>query len=62
MMTRVVSKFPAGPEVVVWDHGRKNKDNVMIIRHVFIFNSVEYTQGKLRIALDAMVNDYVVTA
>ena len=24
-------QFPAVPEVVVWDHGRKNKDNVMII-------------------------------
>ena len=30
IMARVVCKFPAGPEVVVWDHGRKNKDNVMI--------------------------------
>ena len=29
-MARVVCKFPASPEVVVWDHGRKNKDNVMI--------------------------------
>ena len=58
-MTRVVCKFHAGPEVVVWDHGRKNKDNVMIIWHVFIFNYVEFTQGKLRIARDTTVNDYL---
>ena len=31
----------------------------MIIRHVFIFNSVEFTQGKFRIARDATVNDYL---
>ena len=61
MMTRVVCKFPAVPEVVVWDHGRKNKDNAiaMIIWHVFIFNYVEFTQGKLRIAHDTTVNDYL---
>ena len=61
MMTRVVCKFPAGPEVVIyWDHGRKNKDNVMIIRRVYIlFNYVEFTQEKLRIARDATVNDYL---
>ena len=29
-MARVVCKFPAGPEVVVWDPGKKNKDNVVI--------------------------------
>ena len=46
---------------VVWDHGRKNKDNnfIMIIWHVFIFNYVEFTQGKLRIARDTTVNDYL---
>ena len=59
MMTRVVCKCPAGPEVVVWDHVRKNKDSVMIIWHVFIFNYVEFTQGKLRIARDTTVNDYL---
>ena len=59
MMTRVVCKFPAGPEVVVWDHGRKNKDNVMIILHVFIFNYIEFTQAKLHIARDTTVNDYL---
>ena len=57
MMTRVVCKFPGGPEVVVWEHGWKNKDNVMIIWHVFIFNYVEFTKGKLRIARDTTVND-----
>ena len=34
MMTRVVCKFPAVPEVgpiVVSDHGRENRDNVMLI-------------------------------
>ena len=30
IVARIVCKFPAGPEVVVWDHGMKNKDNVMI--------------------------------
>ena len=59
MMTRVVCKFTAVPEVVVWDHGRNNKDNVMIIWHVFIFNYVEFTQGKLRIPRDTTVNDYL---
>ena len=29
-MTRVVCTFSTGPEVVVWDHGRKNMDNAMI--------------------------------
>ena len=57
-MTRVVCKFPAVPEVVVWDHGRKNRDNVMLMWHVVIFNYVEFTQGKLRIARDTTVNDY----
>ena len=57
-MSRVVCKFPAGPEVVVWDHRRKNKDNVMI-SDVFIFNYVEFTQEKLRIARDTTVNDYL---
>ena len=52
MMTRVVCKFPAGPEAVDWDHIRRNKDNVMLIWHVFIFNCVECTQGKLLIARD----------
>ena len=59
MMTRVVCKFTAVPEVVVWDHGRKNKDNIMIIWHVFIFNYVEFAQGKLRIARDTTMNDYL---
>ena len=36
-MARVVCKFPAGPEVVVWDHGRKNKDNVMISDIMFLY-------------------------
>ena len=58
-MARVVCKFPAGPEVVVWDHGRKNKDNVISDNHVFIFNYVEFTQGKLRIARDTTMNDYL---
>ena len=31
----------------------------MIIWHVFIFNYVEFTQGKLRIARDTTVNDYL---
>ena len=31
----------------------------MIIWHVFIFNCVEFTQGKLRIARDTTVNDYL---
>ena len=30
IMARVVCKFPAGSGVFVWDHGRNNKDNVMI--------------------------------
>ena len=37
MMTRVICKFPAGPEVVVWDHGRKNKDNVMMYSDMFLY-------------------------
>ena len=56
IMTRVVCKFPAGPEVVVCDHGRKNLDEIW---RVFIFNYVEFTQGKLRIASDTTVNDYL---
>ena len=40
-MTRVVCKFPAGPEVVFWGHGRKTKDNVMIsgmLLYLIMFN------------------------
>ena len=51
-------KFPAGPEVVVWNHGRKNKDNVMISdMFSYLINYVEFTRGKLRIARDTTVND-----
>ena len=40
-------------------YGRKNKDNVMISDMFFIFNYVEFTQVKLRIACDTTVNDYL---
>ena len=53
--SRVTCKFPAGPELVVWDHRRKNKDNVMVLK----FNYVEFAQGKVRIARDTTVNDYL---
>ena len=44
-----VGKFPAGPEVVVWDHRRKNKDNVMI-SDMFLY-LIMFTQGKLHIII-----------
>ena len=34
-------------------------DNVVISDMFFIFNYVEFTQGKLRIARDTTVNDYL---
>ena len=57
-MTRVICKFPAGPEVVVWDHGRKNKYNDNLT-WFFTFNYVEFTQGNVRIARDTIVNGYL---
>ena len=43
-MARVVCKFPAGPEVVVSDHGRKNKDNVMI-SDMFLYLTRQVTRA-----------------
>ena len=43
-MARVICKFPAGPEVVVSDHGRKNKDNVMI-SDMFLYLTRQVTRA-----------------
>ena len=54
IMTRVICKFPAGPEVVVWDHGRKNKDNGMIIWHGVFLQLIMLNLLKERYALHAI--------
>ena len=49
------SSWHVSSEVVGYDHGRKSMDNVVISDMFFIFNYVEFTQGKLRIARDTTI-------